>query len=103
MQMFTMDFTYTVSEEQFHKENSPEMAAKVATVPGLVWKYWLHSSENKECLGIYHFADRASAESYLVSDWVKGFSQIPGYTIRSMKLYDVIIENSKICRAPGVK
>ena len=103
MQMFVMDFEYEVSEEQFTKDNSPEMARHVSQVPGLMWKYWLHSSEGKECLGVYHFADRESAETYMTSDWVKQFGAMPGYTIRSMKLYELIKENSKICRAPGVE
>lgn len=103
MQMLVMDFEYDVSEEQFAKENCPEMAREMSKCPGLLWKYWLHSSERKECLGVYHFTDRASAEAYVKSDWVKQFGSLPGYTIRSVKLYDLIEENSAICRAPGVK
>ena len=103
MQMFVMDFEYEVSEEQFHKDNSPEMARKVSEVPGLMWKYWLHNPEGKECLGVYHFADKASAQTYKESDWVKEFGSIPGYTIRSNTLYNLLEENSRICRAPGVK
>jgi hypothetical protein len=102
MQMLVMDFEYNVSEEEFAKVNNTEAAAEIAKVPGLEWKYWLHSPERKECLGVYHFTDKASAQAYIDSHWVKEFSSIPGYTVRSVKLYDLIEENSKICRAPGV-
>ena len=103
MQMLTVDFRYDVPEEQFLRENSPEMAREVIKIPGLVWKYWLHSSERKDCLGVYHFQDRASAEAYLESDWLKQFSSMPGYTVVAVKLYDLMEENSAICQAPGVK
>ena len=103
MQMLVMDFEYDVSEEQFAKDNCTDMAREMIKYPGLVWKYWLHSGDRKECLGVYHFKDRASAEGYITSDWVKNFGSLPGYTIRSVKLYDLMEENSAICCAPGVK
>ena len=103
MQMVVMDFEYTVSEEEFAQTNCPEAAREIATVPGLKWKYWLHSPERKECLGVYHFVDKAMAQAYIDSHWVKDFSNAPGYNVRSVKLYDLIEENSRICRAPGVK
>jgi hypothetical protein len=103
MQMLTMDFRYDVSEEQFFRENNVEMARMVANIPGLLWKYWLHNPETKECLGVYHFRDKVSALAYMDSSLIKQFKAMPGYTIVAVKLYDLIEENSIICRAPGVK
>ena len=103
MEMYTMQFRYEVSEEEFNEVNGPDMAKKVTEIPGLIWKYWLHNPETKECLGVYHFKDRASVEAYMKSDWVKGFSSIPGYTLEAQRRYTLIEENSVITNAPGVK
>lgn len=94
MQMLTVSFRYDVSEEQFAKDNNPEMARMVANIPDLVWKYWLQNSETKECLGVYHFADKASAQAYAAGPAKKMFEELPGYTLIEVKLYDLLEENS---------
>lgn len=100
MQMLTVQFRYDVSEEQFARDNNADAARMISEIPGLLWKYWLHSAERKECIGVYHFKDRASAEAYMNSPIIKEF--LPGYTIDAVKLYELMVENSAICRAPGV-
>lgn len=103
MQMLTVAFRYGVSEQQFAKDNGTEAANIIAQVPGLVWKYWLHNSETKECLGVYHFTDKAAAQAYVDKYIMKDFQNWPGYTVTGVKHYGLIEENSTITRAPGVK
>lgn len=41
------------------------LAESINTEPGFISKVWTENSETGEAGGIYHFADKASAEAYL--------------------------------------
>lgn len=99
MVILQISFRYDMPDEQFAAENGPEVAGIVAEVPGLQWKLWLHSPERRECVGVYSFADRASADAYVDGPMIAGFRSAPGYSDITPKLYEVIEENSAITRA----
>ena len=78
------------------------MAAVVADVPGLRWKYWLHDRQARECVGVYHFADRDAVQAYLDGPLITGLRQAPGYHDITPRMYEVLEENSRVTRAPGL-
>ena len=42
-----------------------DLAASIATEPGLIWKIWTEQPESNHAGGIYLFQDRTSAQAYL--------------------------------------
>ncbi|AZV93943.1 monooxygenase [Bordetella sp. J329] len=42
-----------------------DLAASIATEPGLIWKIWTESPDTGEAGGIYLFEDQNSAQAYL--------------------------------------
>ena len=102
MIVLQITFRYDMDEDRFHRENGPEMASVVADVPGLRWKLWLHDPGARACVGVYHFADRDSAQAYLDGPLISGFRQAPGYRDITPHTYEVLEENSRVTRAPGL-
>ena len=102
MIVLQISFRYDMDAERFAQENGPEIAAVVADVDGLRWKLWLHDPDARECVGVYHFADRGAAQAYLDGPLMTGFRQAPGYHDITPRIYEVLEENSRITRAPGL-
>lgn len=75
-----------------------ELAASIAQEPGLVWKIWTENRDTSEAGGIYLFADRASAESYL--DMHSARLRAFGVAAVNAKFFDVNVPLSQIDRAP---
>lgn len=74
------------------------LARSIASEPGFLFKYWTENRAEGRAGGIYAFASRAEAESYLAmhSERLKGF----GYSgIRGLVM-DVNETLSKIDKAP---
>lgn len=97
-----VSFRYDVPPERFDAENGPDVARRVAEVPGLLWKLWLHDPDARECVGVYRFEDRAAADAYVAGP-IAHFRTVPGYTGITPRVFDVIEENSAITRAPGLE
>lgn len=74
------------------------LAESIAREPGLMWKIWTENPETGEAGGIYLFADRASAETYLAmhTERLIGF----GVPQVNAKLFEVNESLSAIDRAP---
>lgn len=98
MTYLQVSFDYDVDPDRFAAENGPEVARKVAEVPGLVWKLWLHDAEARHCVGLYRFTDRPSAQAY-VDGPIAGFRTVPGYSNVTPRFFDAIEENSEITGA----
>ncbi|MEW8070608.1 MAG: monooxygenase [Candidatus Thiodiazotropha sp.] len=45
-------------------EEMQDLAASIAEEPGLIWKIWTESPEEKRAGGIYLFRDRVAARRY---------------------------------------
>ena len=76
------------------------VAQPIANVKGLQWKVWIHNGEEKSAGGIYLFEDEASVKGYLDSEIVSGLMKHPAVSDIEAKVFDVLLEHSKITRAP---
>ena len=75
-----------------------DLAASIATEPGLLWKIWTENRDTGEAGGIYLFADRADAERYLEMHCAR----LLGFGVPEVhaKLFEVNAPLSAIDRAP---
>jgi hypothetical protein len=74
------------------------LAGSIAQEPGLLWKIWTENPEAGEAGGIYLYADRPSAETYLAmhTERLVGFGIPQVYA----KPFEVNRDLSTIDRAP---
>ena len=79
---------------------SPEAAAVIAAVEGLIWKIWILQQEELEMGGMYLFANRETAEAYLNDPVVQAVRSNPAVVSTESRLWDVESSLSAITRAP---
>lgn len=60
-----IDFPYAGPWSDAMARAYADLAADIATEPGLLWKLWLENEATQRAGGAYLFADRAQAERYL--------------------------------------
>jgi putative monooxygenase ydhR len=80
--------------------HSREAATKIASVEGLIWKIWVLQEEEFEMGGVYLFANRETAEAYLIHPVVKAVSSNPAVVSTHSQLWDVESSLSALTRAP---
>jgi hypothetical protein len=69
-------------------------------VKGLLWKIWLVNEAEKSAGGIYLFKDDASVEAYLKGEIVAGLKSNPAASDIEVKVFDILLEHTKITRGP---
>lgn len=79
---------------------TPDDAAAIAAVPGLIWKVWLMNEADREAGGIYLFESREAAQSFVNSDDIKGFASHPTLSNFNAKMFAPDEALSKVTRAP---
>jgi hypothetical protein len=96
--LLQVDFPYQGPWGEGMSEAMTGLAQSIAQEPGLIWKIWTEDASSGEAGGIYLFADRASAQAYLVmhSARLKSF----GVPQVNAKLFDVNDSLSLLDRAP---
>jgi hypothetical protein len=96
--LLQVDFPYSGPWGDEMTQAMEGLAQSIATEPGLLWKIWTESRDTCEAGGIYLFADRASAESYLQMHRAR----LAGFGVPQVnaKLFDVNAPLSAIDRAP---
>ena len=77
-----------------------DLAKPIADVKGLEWKVWLHDPEKKTCGGIYLFKDEASVNGYLQGKIVADIMKNPAVSDIEAKVFDILLDHSKVTRAP---
>jgi hypothetical protein len=100
--------TYTVLHMRFKLRVPPdaflahgrEVAAKIASVEGLIWKIWVLQVEESEIGGIYLFANRETAEAYLNHPVTQAARSNPAVVSAQSQIWDVESSLSAITRAP---
>jgi len=97
-----VSFRYELAPDRFAEENGPEVAARVAQLPGLLWKLWLHDADRRECVGVYRWVTRELAEQYANGPIVAHLRAAEGYTDVRTQLFEVLEEQSRITSAPGL-
>lgn len=91
-----------VSPEEFEKDNGVESAQefKNLNIPGLLWKIGYLNRETMEAGGIYLFRDEAALRSYIEGPIVAQLRDYPLWTGMSVNELDILVEFSKVMRAP---
>jgi hypothetical protein len=80
--------------------HSREAATSIASVDGLIWKIWILQGEDSEVGGIYLFANREFAKTYLNSPLVQSVRSNPAVVSSQAQLWDVDSWLSALTRAP---
>ena len=96
------DLRCTPAEFRAHADH---VAGAFAAVPGLLWKVWLLDEERGRGGGVYLFADRVAATTYLEGPIVKGLRENPAIAGVEARLFDVLEGPSVITRglSPSVQ
>jgi len=100
--MVTVSFRFDLTPERFEAENGSEIAERVAGFPGLVWKLWLANPEEGRCQGVYRFESKEAARAYVDGPVVQHLRAAEGYNDVEAVIWDVLEEQSRITRAPGL-
>ena len=80
---------------------SREAATAIASVEGLIWKIWVLEEEKCEMGGVYLFANRETAETYLNHPIIQAVRSNPAVVSGTeSQLWDVESSLSAITRAP---
>jgi hypothetical protein len=94
-----INFNYNVATADYEQAVAP-LASPIAATPGLHWKTWLINPSQRESGGIYLFEDDSSLQAYLAGPIVAGIKSHPALSNLSLKVFDVMLEPSKVTRAP---
>jgi hypothetical protein len=79
---------------------SREAAKAIASVEGLIWKIWLVEEQMSEIGGVYLFASREAAVSYLNHPVIHALCSNPAVIRTDSQIWDVESSLSAITQAP---
>lgn len=99
---------YTVLHLRFKLRVSPDVvlahsrdaAERIASVDGLIWKIWLVERERREVGGVYLFASRENALSYLNHPIIEALCSNPAVVSTDSQIWEVESALSAITRGP---
>jgi len=94
-----INFNYDVSADDYRGAAS-QLAPAFAAVTGLLWKVWIINEAEDSAGGIYLFEDKQSTSQFLESDLAAQVTNHPALRDFSVKVFDVMPEQSAITRAP---
>ena len=77
-----------------------ETAKPFLSVVGLQWKIWLDDENDQRSGGIYCFADRATAQSYVDGPIVARMKANTALADLQIRIFDVRARQSEITHAP---
>lgn len=80
--------------------HSRTAAKAIASVEGLIWKIWLVQEEQSEIGGVYLFASREAAVSYLNHPVIHALCSNPAVIATDSQIWNVENSLSAITRAP---
>ena len=100
--------TYTVLHLRFKLRVAPDVflarcrdtASIIASAEGLIWKIWVLQEEEFEVGGIYLFANRKTANSYLNHPVIQAVRSNPAVVSTQFQLWDAEYSLSALTRAP---
>lgn len=75
-------------------------AQPIAETPGLCWKVWLMNEAERECGGIYLFADEAAVQAFLTGPIVSAAKDTSFLSNASVKMFDVMEQHTALTRGP---
>jgi hypothetical protein len=94
-----INFNYEMTAEELDK-GAAGFVNPVLEVPGLIWKIWILNQQEKLTGGIYLFQDGVSAKAYVEGPICDQLRSIPAFRNVTMKLFDIMEEQSKTTHAP---
>jgi hypothetical protein len=94
-----INFNYDLAEEELN-EGAKELVQPVQQVPNLVWKTWIVNDQEKLTGGIYLFENEEAAKAYVEGPLINQLRNSPAFKNLSIKLFDIMEEQSKATRAP---
>jgi len=80
--------------------HSREAAAHIASAEGLIWKIWVLQTEKSEMGGIYLFANRESALTYLNHPVIQALCSNPVVVSTESQIWEVESSLSALTRGP---
>ena len=80
--------------------HSREAGEKIASAEGLIWKVWVYEEEPAAIGGIYLFANREAAVSYLNHPVIQAVCSNPAVVNTDVQLWNVESGLSAVTRAP---
>jgi hypothetical protein len=80
--------------------HSREAATRIAALDGLVWKIWVLEAEKLEIGGIYLFANRETAVTYLNHPVIQAVCTNPAVVSTESQLWEVEPSLSTLTRGP---
>jgi len=93
-------FEHTWSDETLH-ERAREFALHVKPeIPGLIWKVFLKDSVKLQSCGIYLFDTLKSAQAYAQGERVTGMKSSPELSGITVRVSEVMDEESILAGAP---
>jgi hypothetical protein len=94
-----INFNYDLAEEEL-KEGAKKLVQPVQQVPNLVWKTWIVNDQEKLTGGIYLFENEEAAKAYVEGPLIDQLRNSPVFKNLSIKLFDIMEDQSKATRAP---
>jgi hypothetical protein len=98
-QLVQLNFQFNLPDQEYQTLTA-NLAESFANVPGLVWKIWLISTENKEAGGIYLFEDIHAVLNFQASDLYNAVATHPALTAFSVKSFEILDEPGLLTHAP---
>jgi hypothetical protein len=80
--------------------HSRDAADKIASVDVLIWKIWLVERQRREVGGVYLFANRESAVSYLNHPIIEALCSNPAVVSTDCQIWEVEDSLSALTRGP---
>ena len=94
-----INFNYDLAREVLN-ERAKEFVRTVQQVPSLVWKTWIVNDQEQLTGGIYLFENEEAAKAYVEGPIIDQIRNSPVFRNLSIKLFDIMEEQSKATRAP---
>ena len=94
-----INLKFSVPSEEL-KSVFASVADDIAAVPGLRWKVWIITEDEREAGGIYLFDDSDSTRAYLAGPMVAGLKTHPALSEISAKQFDVLEDLTALTRGP---
>jgi hypothetical protein len=94
-----LNFNFSVSRAEYEAALAP-LVDHFAALDGLRWKIWMINEAEAEAGGIYMFEDEASVNAFLEGSLAAQVTSHPALSEFSVKQFDVMENQTEICRGP---
>ena len=93
--MLVTSFKLRISRAEY-EPLCQEVAAQIASVPGLLWKAWIFHDGRNEAGGVYLFQSEAALEAFVSGPIISQLENHPAFEAVRIKTFDVMEEPSAL-------